>query len=188
MAADVHVVAEAAGAGEPLVVGHSLGGAVASVYAAAYPVRGVVNVDQPLEMSGFQALLKPLEPTLRGDDAGFQSLMRQILDSLYGALPAEERARIQSHTHPKQDVVLGAWEFVLTATPEEMDELITSTARMITAPYLALHGIDPGEEYGAWLPSVVRGASFELWGDLGHYPHLVEPERFVARVSDFSGR
>ncbi|HYV60812.1 MAG TPA: alpha/beta hydrolase, partial [Acidimicrobiia bacterium] len=138
--------------------------------------------------SGFQALLAPLEPVLRGDEAGFQSVMQQIFNSLYGALPPGERARIESLSHPEQDVVLGAWEFVLTATPEEMDELITSTARMITAPYLALHGIDPGEEYGAWLPSVVRGASFELWGDLGHYPHLVEPERFVARVSDFSGR
>ena len=188
MAADVHAVVEADGAAEPLVVGHSLGGAVASVYAAAYPVRAVVNVDQPLEMSGFKALLQPLEPALRGDDAGFQSLMRQILDSLYGALPAEERARIQSHTHPEQDVVLGVWDFVLTATPEQMDELITSTARMITAPYLALHGIDPGEEYAAWLRSVVPTASFELWPDLGHYPHLAQPQRFVERVRDFSGR
>jgi pimeloyl-ACP methyl ester carboxylesterase len=186
MAADVHAVVDAAGAGDPLLVGHSLGGAVVTVYAAAYPARGVVNVDQPLEMSGFQALLEPLEPVLRGDDSGFQALMQQIFESLYGALPADERARIMSHTHPEQDVVLGVWDFVLTATPEEMDELITSTARMITAPYLALHGDDPGEHYAAWLQSVVSTASFELWPDLGHYPHLVEPERFMQRVEGFS--
>lgn len=51
MAADVHAVVEATGVRGPLVVGHSLGGAVVSVYAAANPVRGVVNVDQPLELS-----------------------------------------------------------------------------------------------------------------------------------------
>jgi pimeloyl-ACP methyl ester carboxylesterase len=186
MAADTHAVVEAVGVTEPLVVGHSLGGAVVSVYSAANPVRGVVNVDQPLELGGFKALLEPMEPMLRGDEAGFRSLIQQVFESLYGALPAEERARIQSHSHPEQDVVLGAWNFVLTATPEEMDELIRSTASSITAPYLALHGIDPGEAYVAWLNDVVPTATFELWPDLGHYPHLVEPERFVRRVEELS--
>ena len=31
-------------------------------------------------------------------------------------------------------------------------------------------------------------AEVEVWPDLGHYPHLVEPERFVARVVEFDGR
>ena len=186
MAADVRAVVDTAGATDPLVVGHSLGGAVVSVYAAANPVRGVVSVDQPLQLSGFQALLKPMEPMLRGDEAGFRSLIQQIFESLYGALPPDERARIESHSHREQDVVLGAWDFVLTATPEEIDELIRSTASSITAPYLALHGSDPGEAYVAWLKDVVPTATFELWPDLGHYPHLVEPERFLQRVREMS--
>lgn len=188
MAADLGVVVEAAGATEPLVVGHSLGGAVVSVYAAGNPVRGVVNVDQPLELGSFQAQLEPVEPMLRGDDASFQSLMRQIFDSLYGALPTEERARIESHSHPEQDVVLGVWDFVLTASPEELDELVASTVRRITTPYLALHGRDPGAEYAAWFRDALPAATLELWPNVGHYPHLVEPERFVHRVTDFSGR
>ena len=187
MAADIHAVVEAVGATEPLVVGHSLGGAVVSVYAAAYPVRGVLNVDQPLEMSGFKALLEPLEPMLRGDDATFRSLIGQIFDSLYGALSPDERARIQSLSHPEQDVVLGAWEFVLTAAPEEMDELIRSTVQLVTAPYLVIAGSDPGEAYVAWLEDVIPNATVEVWGDVGHYPHLVEPERFVQRVRSFWG-
>jgi pimeloyl-ACP methyl ester carboxylesterase len=185
MATDVQAVIQAAGVTEPLVVGHSLGGAVVSVYAAANPVRGVVNVDQPLELGGFKALLEPLEPMLRGDEATFQSLIHQIFESLYGALSTEERGRIQSHSHPEQDVVLGVWDF-LTASPEEMDERITSTARMITAPYLAIHGIDPGDEYATWLKDVMPGATLEVWPDIGHYPHLVEPARFVRRVEEFS--
>jgi pimeloyl-ACP methyl ester carboxylesterase len=82
--------------------------------------------------------------------------------------------------------VLGVWDFVLTASPEEMDERITSTARMITAPYLAIHGIDPGDEYATWLKDVMPGATLEVWPDIGHYPHLVEPARFVRRVEEFS--
>jgi pimeloyl-ACP methyl ester carboxylesterase len=186
MAADTHAVVEAVGAREPLVVGHSLGGAVVSVYAAANPVRGVLNVDQPLEMRGFKALLEPLEPMLRGDEATFRSLIGQIFESLYGALSTEERARIQSLSHPEQDVVLGAWDLVLTATPEEMDELIRSTVQLVTAPYLAIAGSDPGEAYVAWLEDVIPTATFELWGDVGHYPHLVEPERFVQRIRELS--
>jgi pimeloyl-ACP methyl ester carboxylesterase len=112
--------------------------------------------------------------------------MRQIFDSLYGALPTEERARIQTLSHPEQDVVLGAWDFLLTSTPEEMDEVIRSTAELITAPYLALHGSDPGDAYVAWFEAVLPTATFELWPDIGHYPHLVEPERFVQRVSELS--
>ncbi|HMF84616.1 MAG TPA: alpha/beta hydrolase [Acidimicrobiia bacterium] len=185
MAADTRAVVDAVGATQPLVVGHSLGGAVVSVYAAANPVRGVVNVDQPLELGGFQALLAPVEPMLRGEEASFRSLMRQILDSLYGALPAAERARIEPLTHPEQDVVIGAWDLVLTADPEQLDELTRSITRMITSPYLALHGTDPGETYATWLQSVLPSASLEVWPDLGHYPHLVEPDRFVQRVRDF---
>ena len=187
MAADTHAVVEAVGAIDPFLVGHSLGGAVGTVYAAAYPARGVLNVDQPLEMSGFKALLEPLEPVLRGDEATFRPLITEIFDSLlYGALPTAERARIQALSHPEQDVVLGAWDFVLTSTPEEMEELIRSTAQLVTVPYLALHGSDPGEVYVAWLEDVMPTATFELWPDLGHYPHLVEPARFVRRVREVS--
>ena len=129
MITDVGAVVDAAGAEEPFVVGHSLGGAVASMYAAANPVRGVVDVDQPLEMRGFGALLEPLEPMLRGDDATFQSLMGQIFDSLYGPLSMEERARIESDGGREQDVVLGAWDAVLTISPDTLDEVIRSAAR-----------------------------------------------------------
>jgi pimeloyl-ACP methyl ester carboxylesterase len=186
MAADVQSVVTDAGATEALVVGHSLGGAIVSLYAAAQPVRGVVSVDQPLELTGFQALLRPIEPALRGDEATFQSMMRQLFESLYGVLPAVERARIESHTHPEQEVVLGVWDLALTSSPEELDELVRSTAELITAPYLALHGTDPGEAYAAWLKSVVPTATLELWSGLGHYPHLVEPDRFVRRVTEFA--
>jgi pimeloyl-ACP methyl ester carboxylesterase len=47
-----------------------------------------------------------------------------------------------------------------------------------------LHGIDPGPDYAGWLRARVPDAMVEVWPDHGHYPHLVDPERFVARLVD----
>jgi pimeloyl-ACP methyl ester carboxylesterase len=56
----------------------------------------------------------------------------------------------------------------------------------VTAPYLAVHGSSPGDEYAAWLTSMIPSATFELWDGDAHYPHMVEPERFAARVREFA--
>jgi hypothetical protein len=58
-------------------------------------------------------------------------------------------------------------------------------ARAIRCPYLAIHGIDPGPAYATWLAGLVPGAVVEVWDGLGHYPHLVEPDRFVRRIEEF---
>lgn len=52
----------------PVVVGHSLGAMLATMYAAFYPAAGVVNVDQPLDIEPFARMLRQLEPALRGPD------------------------------------------------------------------------------------------------------------------------
>lgn len=54
-ATDVVETAVSLGLDRPLVIGHSLGGVVASAVAAISPVRGVINIDQPLRLSGFKA-------------------------------------------------------------------------------------------------------------------------------------
>lgn len=176
---------EAAGVGPPVVVGHSLGGVVATALAAFHPCRGVINVDQPLELAGFKDLLHQIEPGLRGDEAGFQATMRMVLDSLFGALPAGERARVEALQRPRQDVVLGIWSQVLEQPVEEIDGLIRTTAAAVSVPYLAIHGSDTDPAYADWLAGVIRGARVEVWPGLGHYPHLVEPERFLARLDAF---
>jgi pimeloyl-ACP methyl ester carboxylesterase len=188
MAADVFGVAEAVGAREPLVVGHSLGAVLASLYAANAPVRGVVNIDQPLELGGFQQMLMSVEPMLRGDEASFQAVMRNIFDMLQGPLPASERERLLALSHPEQEVVLGVWGTVFDSDPAELDALMSSGLAAITAPYLALHGEDVSAEYTQWLAARVQNATIEVWPGLGHYPHLMEPERFVARLREFEAQ
>ncbi|HHO58195.1 MAG TPA: alpha/beta hydrolase, partial [Oceanithermus profundus] len=36
-----------------------------------------------------------------------------------------------------------------------------------------------------WLAARIPGAAVEVWPDYGHYPHLVDPDRFVERLRTF---
>lgn len=188
MAGDVAAVCAAVGAPAPLLVGHSLGGAVVSAYAAGGPCRGVVNVDQPLALSGFKETLGALEPLLRGTTEEFQQAISAVFEQMAGALEGEERARIDALRRADQEVVLGVWDLVLTSSAADLDAVVEQLAGAITVPYLALHGIDPGPGYAGWLTGLMPTATVEIWSDLGHYPHLVEPDRFVRRVASFDPR
>jgi pimeloyl-ACP methyl ester carboxylesterase len=187
LAGDVAAVAMAEGLANPRVVGHSLGGAVVSALAGAFPVESAVNVDQSLKLDDFQDQLKQAEPALRDPDS-----FPMVIDGLFGqlagqAIDAEEWDRVQNIRRADQDVVLGVWELVLTAPREELAAAVEGAAGGVSCPYLSLHGIDPGDEYKAWLQGLEPQALVEVWPDLGHYPHLVEPDRFVARLREFWG-
>ena len=171
----------------PDVVGHSLGGTVVSAYASAFATRSVVNVDQPLRLAAFQDGLRAMESALRGED--FDDAIAAMFSAMAGPLGADEIARIGEIRRPAQEVVLAIWAPVLTAPPEALDALVTEVGATITAPYLALHGIDPGPDYSAWLAGVLPNTNltYEMWADHGHYPHLVDPHRFVELVTGFWG-
>ena len=187
LAAAVHNTVEAVGFATPVLVGHSLGGVVVSAYAAAFGagVRGVVNIDQPLQLSLFQAQLQEASPMLRGSNDQFRAFMTAMFASMDGSLRASERARINNSSRPDQQVVLALWAAVLDTSPAELNATVDALAGAVHVPYFALHGIDPGPAYPAWLTSLVASATVEVWPGVGHYPHLVETGRFVARLASF---
>lgn len=168
-----------------VVVGHSLGGMVATALATAMPLRAVVNVDQPLRLAAFKAGLAQLAPLLRGDAASFRAAIQMVFDSMRGPLSAAETARIEALRQPDQAVVMGIWDSVIDSPEAELNALVDGLAAGVKLPYLALHGIDPGPEYAAWLKQAVPSSTLEVWPDHGHYPHLVDPERFVQRLQAF---
>ena len=185
MAGDLGAVVADAGITDPVLVGHSLGGAVVSAYAAGAPCRGVVNVDQPLALADFQESLGQLEPLLRGDDGQFQQAITMVFEQMAGPLAGPARRRVEELRSAEQDVVLGIWEPVLSSPAGELDAMTEAIASSITVPYLSLHGIDPGPAYAEWLTGLIPTAVVEVWPDHGHYPHLVDQERFVARLLEF---
>jgi pimeloyl-ACP methyl ester carboxylesterase len=182
LATDVAETVDAVGMVSPLVVGHSLGGIVASAYAAVARPRAVVNVDQPLRLADFKAGLEQLEPMLRGDDASFRTAIDLVFQSMMGPLGADEVERVGALRRADQSVVLGIWGTVFESTPEELDATVAALAGAITVPCLSLHGIDPGEQYTHWLRKLVPSATVEVWPEQGHYPHLIHRDRFVERV------
>jgi len=187
-AADVVETAQALGVERPLVIGHSLGGIVATAYAAMAPTRAVVNIDQSLQLSTFKASLSQLEPMLKGDEESFQQAIDLMFELLDWPLSADERARLREHKCAHQHVVLGTWAAVFDSTEAELDALMAEMTKGVAVPYLSLHGIDPGPDYAGWLTGLIPTATVELWPDHGHYPHLVAPERFLARVAEFEAQ
>lgn len=167
----------------PLVVGHSLGGMVATAYAAQFPTRGAIDVDQPLDLAGFQAAVLEQAPLLRSD--AFPMVMTAIFDSMRGELDDAEQERVAAIRQPDQSVVLGVWSVLLDSTPEELAGIVSGMVSGLSAPYLSLHGIDPGPSYPEWLGGHVPQAQVVVWPGVGHYPHLVRPQQFLDLLAQF---
>ena len=185
MTTDLGAVLAAEGIDDALLVGHSLGGAVVSALAAGGPCRGVINVDQPLALSDFKQVLAELEPMLKGSPDEFGVAISAIFEQMAGPLAGAERWRVDNLRNADQDVVLGVWDLMFSSSVEELDAVVDAVAGAITAPYLSLHGIDPGPDYADWLTSRVATATVEVWAGLGHYPHLIEQQRFIDRIVAF---
>lgn len=191
MAGDVVAVAAAAGADRPHLVGHSLGGAVVTAAGSMLDVASVVDVDQSLQLDAFKEQLVAAEPLLR-DPSQYQLVVDAMFESMMGELlPADEQARIGALRRADHEVVLGVWELLLTESVESIaatvDAALGGYAGRDVA-YLALFGIDPGGGYAAWLGERIPASTVEVWGvasEYGHYPHLVDPDRFVERLLEF---
>ena len=188
MAGDVVAVALALGLDQPHLVGHSLGGAVVSAAGAAFPVSSVVSVDQSLQLDGFKEQLMGFEAQLRDPDA-FPLVVQGLFEQMAGEkIEPVEMARVNAARRPDQNVVLGVWEMILSRPAEEIAAVVDGALAGysgLDVAYLSLFGIDPGDGYAAWIASHIDGAVTEVWPDHGHYPHLVDPDRFVDRLHAF---
>jgi pimeloyl-ACP methyl ester carboxylesterase len=166
----------------PVVAGHSAGGVLATAYAARYPVRGVVNIDQPLRVAGFGEFLRRSEPVLNSD--GFLTVWDTLLGGMHlDELPPPARELVQTVSTPRQDLFLGYWKELIDA-PEQADENISRNLAAIRAAgvpyhYIAGSAVEPG--YRAWLEAALPDLLITELPGSGHFPHLVHPAE-VAKV------
>jgi pimeloyl-ACP methyl ester carboxylesterase len=62
----LHALLTGLGIERPVLVGHSMGAMEATVYGATFPVAGIVNVDQTLDVQPFIRLIQEIAPVLGG--------------------------------------------------------------------------------------------------------------------------
>ncbi|MGH3246335.1 MAG: alpha/beta fold hydrolase [Trebonia sp.] len=187
LAEQLHRAALAAGLTAPIVAGHSAGGVLATLYAARYPTRGVVNIDQPLETAGFAALLGSLAERLRGPE--FPAVWQMFYDSFHvELLPPAAQDLVRATCRSRQQVVLGYWRQLLEqpAGAATMVEQATAALRDSGVPYLHVAGGDPGPDYRQWLGLRLPAATVEVWPGTGHFPHLADPQGFARRLASFT--
>jgi len=170
----------------PRVVGHSLGGLIASLLGALVPVRSIVNVDQPLRLGTFIERVRRIAPALEGPQ--FTAVLNAEMEELGGPrLPIGVRDGLRSYrVEARRPVVLGLWLPLVDATEDSVTAQLEPLLAQVRAPYLSLHGEDPGADYELWLRKVIPTAKTEVWPGLGHWLHRVEPERFLALLDRWS--
>lgn len=181
LARGVHRAVEEAGLQSPVVVGHSIAGIVATAYAAQYPTRGVINVDQPLQVAPFAEMVQSLADKLRGP--AFPAVWQMFASSMHiELLPEAAQELVRSSSQPRQDLVLAYWREVLDRPVSELADFAAAALEAVRGagvPYLVVAGASLEPEYQRWLSSMLPQAAVTVWPGSGHFPHLAHPDRFA---------
>jgi len=169
----------------PIVVGHSIGGPLAMIYATAHPVAAVVSVEAPVRLEPFAEQLRSLAADLAGDR--FDEVWSTFRAGLrVERVPERYRPLLDAGDHASQEIVLGYQSDILQRPLDEVVRWRDAGLRSLRAagvPYLALHAdpVDPAEK--AWLASRLPQAEIVVWPVAHHFPHLADPARFAALLS-----
>ncbi len=182
----IHGAVSEAGLVAPVVVGHSIAAVIATIYASRYPVRGVVNVDQPLMVQPFAAFLRSQAGAITGP--GFDALWARLLSGMgLEDLGAVARQQVLASSHPRQEVVVGYWQQILASPPGEVEAMIHWTlgkVRTLDRPYLQVSGRERDTASDDWLRSQLPNVMTTAIPHTGHFPHMGEPRRFAELLAE----
>jgi pimeloyl-ACP methyl ester carboxylesterase len=181
----IHEAVLDAGLAEPIVVGHSIGGPIASIYAIKYPSSAIVTVDQPVPVAPFAHVVRSLAGRLAPDS--FAETWEMFRESMHIELvPARNRPLLQAGEAATREQVLSYWAELLERTPEDLSRWVDdqlARARAVALPYLALRGRDVDPEEREFLNDRLPQAEVVVWPVGHHFPHLADPARFAAMLT-----
>ncbi len=182
----LHHQITAAGLTEPpVVVGHSVGAVIATVYAARHPARAVVNLDQILLPGPFGGIVRAAEPELRGP--GWRAVWERMVAGMgIDTLRGEARHIAETATDPRADLLLGYWAEILNGTDQQIradreDDLRAISERGIG--YQWFTAAEPPAPYVAWMTALLPAAVVTVLPG-SHLPHLEHPVELARRLSE----
>jgi pimeloyl-ACP methyl ester carboxylesterase len=186
----VHSAVGAAAVGAPVVVGHSIGGPVASIYGSMHPSAGVVSIEAPIRLEPFAAILRAAASQLTGP--GFAEFWSQLDASMrVDLVPAPYRELLREDAGPVQELFLRYQADVLERPIEDVlrwrDEAMAAFAAF-GVPYLSLLAAEPDPADVAWLEELVPQAEVVVWPVGHHFPHLARPALFADLLGELVRR
>jgi pimeloyl-ACP methyl ester carboxylesterase len=192
---DLEAVADAinaavrdAGMAAPIVVGHSIGGPLASLYAVRHPAAAVVSIDAPVLIAPFAQFVQSLSGQLTGD--GFEETWAMFRESMHiERVPEANRGLLSSGERATRQQVLTYWARILERAPDELTRWVDEQlelARAAVLPYLVLHGDPVDAEERAYLHARLPQAEIVVWPVGHHFPHLADPVRFAELLTAFA--
>jgi pimeloyl-ACP methyl ester carboxylesterase len=174
----LHDTVTEVGLSEPVVVGHSISGLLAFVYAARYPTTAVIDVDMVLDLGGFAELVRSLDSQLHSP--AFPQLWEQFEHSMQlDHIPADARQFVDESMRADQQLVLGYWAPLFDTPVAELSARVDETLAAVSIPCAAIHGSELEASYRRWLRDRLPQIAVHEWPNSGHFPHLVQPERFT---------
>jgi pimeloyl-ACP methyl ester carboxylesterase len=169
----------------PVIVGHSMSGGLASMYAAENPACGVINVDAPPDLATLARMLQSAADQINGP--GFHAVWQMMTNSFHlELLPPAARQLVASASRPEPELVRSYWQELLATPPEQLQAAVTDSMRRITAaglPYLLILGAELPPVARAALDAGLPAATVQVWSNSGHFPHLADPLRFAEHLA-----
>src|SRR5581483_6583966 len=177
----VHEAVLEAGLDRPVVVGHSIGGPLAAMYASEHPAAAVVSIDAPIRLEPFATMLRTVGPELAGD--GFEAAWAGFRRSFQlERVPSRYRELLQAGADASQEVVL-AYQADLLERPladvvRRRDDGLRKL-RVARTPYVSLHTNPPDPADERWLVERLPQAEVAVWPVGHHFPQLAHPARLA---------
>lgn len=187
LSGDAVAICEAAGVSRPVVIGHSFGGVLAAEIARRFPAfpRGVIVVDQPLDIGAFSDSLRPAEAIVRSLET-HMAFREQVYREICGptAPPALADAIVARGLQTPADIGMALWAPLFEMTDAELAErgaaLIAALSKL---PSLSIEHDDPAG-YHAALNASAPSIGTELL-PAGHWIHEERPAEFQAVIRRF---
>lgn len=211
--ADIERIRRILGEDRLILVGHSFGGFIASMYAAEFPehIKALILIApaemlvMPPESGGLYEQVEPLLP--ESMKAGYADYLKRYFN--FGKLFSQSEAglaALNSEFIPYYEAAIKSKGFSVPASDMPMDNGgwmvqamymsmgqkhdYRAALQSVAAPALVIHGendLQP-EKASRMYAEVLPKAEFQVIKNSSHFPFSEQPEAFARVVSEFLGR